>query len=318
MTVSRPGEPGPAGPGLPEAARGRLDSVAAGRARSSLESVAGGAGLGLVGFEPVTEVMGCVVVHLGWSWYSCGQWGMNGGYRTGFTAPPTLVTGRHRGGFAPYGKAVQDAWNTALSRLLAEAAAVGADGVVGITPSRRRVPGSTNDDEFVLLGTAVRAHGAIRPRRPFATDLGGDRFAALLRAGWVPAGFTMTVAVGVRHDDWVTQQAASVWSGNQEVPGYTELIHDTRTATRDQFGRALARLGSENAIVSDMAMRIWEVEPGENHRDHICEVTIRGTGLVAYRRTPHGTPPAGPAPLTVLPLTVLPLTDRTRLQGSKR
>jgi uncharacterized protein YbjQ (UPF0145 family) len=295
---------------LPEAARGRLASVAAGHARSSLESVAGGAGLGLVGFDPVTEVMGCVVVHLGWSWYSCGYWGMSGGYGNVYSAPTTLVTGVHGGGFAPYGKAVQGAWNTALQRLLAEAAAVGADGVVGITPTRRRVPGSVSDDEFVLLGTAVRARGGVRPRRPFATDLGGDRFAALLRAGWVPTGFSMTVAVGVRHDDWATQQAASVWNGNQEVPGYTQLVHDTRRATRDQFGRSLARLGSENAIVSDMRMRIWEVEPSENHRDHICEVTISGTGLVSYRRSTRAAAPRV--------LTVMPMTDRTRLQGRQR
>lgn len=303
-------EPAPADPlpALPPAgARGRLASVAAGRARSSLESVAGTAGLRLVGFDPLTEVMGCVVSHLGWFGCQCGYGAMNS--PTVYTSR-TLVSGVHKRGFAPYGKAVQSAWNTALSRLLDEAAAVGADGVVGIRPTRRRLPGLAANDEFILLGTAVRARGDVRPHRPFATDLGGDRFAALVRGGWIPAGYTVTVAVGVRHDDWRSQQSTHVWSGNQEVLSFTELVHDTRRAARDQFARALTRDGAETAILTDMRLRTWEIRVGGDHTDHLCEVTLEGTGAVAYqRRAPTG-PAAG------RPLTVLPLTDpRTRGNG---
>lgn len=301
---------------LPPAARGRLESVAAGRARSSLESIAGGVGLDLVGFEPLTEVMGCVVVHLGWNWYSCGAFGYGGRAfgnvgGTSFTGP-TLVSGRDRGGFAPYGKAVRDAWDTALERLLAEAAQVGADGVVGIRSTRQRIPGSVSDDEFVLMGTAVRSRGRVRPGRPFATDLGGDRFAVLLRSGWVPTGFGIVVTLGVRHDDWATQQASTMWAGNSEVGGFTQLVHETRKGARDQFGARMHRLGGESAIVADMKMRVWEVEPGEGHRDHVCEVTIAGTALTTFDRTVARTGTAGTGPR---PLTVMPLTDRTRLAG---
>ncbi len=299
---------------VPMAARGRLASVAAGRARSSLESVAGGVGLDLAGFDYLTEVMGCVVVHLGWSWYSCGAYGFGAGgfgsLQSAYANGPTLVTGRDNGGFAPYGKAVRDAWDTSLERLLREAADVGADGVIGIRATRRRVPGSVSDDEFVLLGTAVRSRGSVRPRRPFATDLGGDRFAVLLRSGWVPSGYAILVTLGVRHDDWQTMQASTMWAGNQEVPGYTQLVNETRNGARDQLTRRLRQLGGDAAIASDMAMRVWEVEPGENHRDHVCEVTISGTALAAFDRTAH---PPGPRPLTVMPLT-----DSTRLSGRPR
>lgn len=314
MTAAGPRGPVPGGL-VSAVGRGRLESVAAGRARSSLESVAGGAGLDLVGFDYLTEVMGCVVVHLGWSWYSCGTYGLGGGFGSLQTsyASRTLVSGRDGGGFAPYGKAVRDAWDTALARLLDEAAAVGADGVIGIRATRRRIPGSASDDEFVLLGTAVRSRGGTRPRRPFATDLGGDRFAVLLRAGWVPTGYSIVVTLGVRHDDWRTMQSSTMWAGNQEVTGYTDLVNETRNGARDQFARRMSRLGGESAIASDMAMRVWEIEPGENHRDHICEVTISGTALTTFERsTPH--PPGGPP----RPLTVIPLTDSTRLAGRPR
>ncbi len=314
MTAAGPRGPVPGGL-VSAVSRGRLESVAAGRARSSLESVAGGAGLDLVGFDYLTEVMGCTVVHLGWSWYSCGAYGYGGfgTLQTSYASGPTLVSGRDSGGFAPYGKAVRDAWDTALARLLDEAAAVGADGVIGIRATRQRIPGSSSDDEFVLLGTAVRSRGGTRPHRPFATDLGGDRFAVLLRAGWVPTGYSIVVTLGVRHDDWRTQQASTMWAGNQEVTGYTDLVNETRNGARDQFARRMSRLGGESAIASDMAMRVWEIEPGENHRDHICEVTISGTALTTFERsTPH--PPGGPP----RPLTVIPLTDSTRLAGRPR
>jgi uncharacterized protein YbjQ (UPF0145 family) len=292
---------------LPSSAHRRLEAAAAGAVGSSLESVGGTAGLRLAGFDPVTEVMGCTVSHLGWFGCRCGYEVLGGPVGN----VRTLVSGVYKGGYAPYAKAVQAAWDSALSRLLEEAVAVGADGVVGIRPTRRRVTGTAGtagNEEFVLLGTAVRARGDVRPQRPFTADLGGDRFAALVRGGWIPTGYAITVAVGVRHEDWQTRRVGRVFAPNQEMVGFTELVHDTRRATRDQFARTMARFGSETAVVSDLRMRMWEVRGGNDHTDHLCEVTIEGTGVVAYERA-AGDRHAPPA------LTVLPLTDRRRLPG---
>ena len=296
---------------VPAAARRRLDAVAAGRARSSLEDLPGTAGLVVAGFDALTEVMGCVVVHLGSARPVCGYWGLVG---TGYQAR-TVVSGADSHGLLPGGRAVDHAWGTALDRLLGEAASVGADGVVGITATRRHLPGSASDEEFVLLGTAVRARSATRPARPFATDLSGGRFAALVRSGWIPTGFSIRVAQGIRHDDWQTRSALSRWTSNVEVDGLTELVTRTRDDARRGFTARMAALGGEAAVVSSMTLRTWHSEAGENHVDHLAEATVSGTALVCF--DPHAAARTG-APLTVMPLTDPPAGSAVRRRPGSR
>lgn len=280
---------------VPEAARRRLDHVLAGRARSSLEPVSGAAGLESAGFDPVTEVMGCVVLHLGFATPVCGYYGSGGMV----PVSRTVVSGNDRMGQVPGGRAVDGAWATALSRLLAEVVAVGADGAVGIVPTRRRIPGSVSDEEFVVLGTAVRARSATRPRTPFATDLSGAHFSALLRGGWVPAGFAIRVTQGIRHDDWATRATMQRFTANAEVDGLTDLVTRTRDDARRGFTTRMARLGGEAAVVSSVRLRTWATEAGEGHRDHLAEATVTGTALVSFDR--HAAARTGAA-LTILPL----------------
>lgn len=280
---------------IPEAARGRLRHVADGRARGSLESVAGTTGLVLAGFDAMTEVMGCVVIHLGFATAMCGYWAQ--GLRT---TSRTVLSSTDRLGLVPGGRAVDHAWSTALDRLLAEARSVGADGVVGIVPTRRRLPGSSGDEEFVLLGTAVRARCATRPTAPFATDLSGDRVAVLLRSGWVPAGFSIRVSQGIRHDDWATGSALARWSANTEVVGLTDLVARTRDDARRGLTDRMAALGAEAVVISAISLRTWRQEPGEGHTDHLAEVTVSGTGLVCFDNTALG---RARAPLTIMPLS---------------
>lgn len=281
---------------LPAPALRRLENVARGSARGSLESLAGTAGLAVAGFDAVTEVMGCTVVHLGFRNSACGYYTIGFGQRA-----RTFVSGQDRLGLLPAARAVDAAWGSALDRLLAEAGAVGADGVVGITSTRRRVPGSVADDEFVLVGTAVRARSVTRAPHPFATDLSGDRLAALLGNGWVPAGYAVRVSQGIRHDDWRTQSSMSRWTANVEVEGLTELVTATRSDARRAFEGRVRRLGGEVAVVSSMTLRTWRSEAGENHVDHLAEATVSGTALVSFR-TPAG-------PLAGTPLTIMPLVD---------
>lgn len=284
----------PSGPVLPGPALRRLEHVAAGRARGSLESAAGTAGLAVAGFDALTEVLGATVVHLGFRSTACG-W-----YNAPFGQPArTFVSGHDRLGLLPVARAVDAAWAAALERLLAEAGLAGADGVVGIRATRTRVPGSVADEEFVMVGTAVRARSATRARTPFATDLSGDRVAALLANGWVPTGYAVRVSQGIRHDDWRTRSALSRWTPNTEVEGLTDLVTATRSDARAAFAGRMRRLGGEAAVVSRMTLRTWRSEAGQDHADHLAEATVGGTALASFRTR------AGP--LTGAPLTIMPL-----------
>jgi hypothetical protein len=60
----------------------------------------------------------------------------------------------------------------------------------------------------------------------------------------------------------------------------------------------VAATGAEGAVVSSMTLRTWEVEPAENHRDHVAEATVFGTSLVRF----HTGVAAPTRLLTYLPL----------------
>ncbi|HET9255922.1 MAG TPA: heavy metal-binding domain-containing protein [Pseudonocardiaceae bacterium] len=280
------------GQGLPPVAAERVKRLARTGLRTSLLSVPGALGVRSVGFDVVGEVMGCIVEHIGWSGFrGCGTFG-GFGFGAGTVAssgPGAFV------GYGPYVEALYRGYDTALGRMAEEAAAIGADGVVGV---RLCVSDLGNDNrEFLALGTAVRARSESRSGRVFTTDLAGQDVAKLLQAGWVPCSIACGISVAVRHDDLRTQwQSMSL--GNTEVSGYTELVAHVRADARRCFDQHARSAGAEGAIVSSISLEIRQIEPSENHRDHVAESTVFGTSLVRF----HAGRSAPTRSLTILPL----------------
>src|SRR5918911_686533 len=264
------------GRGLPPVAAERMTRFARSGLRTSLLTVPGAAGVQSVGLDPVGEVMGCIVEHIGWSGF--------GG--CGYLGGMTVTSSGSRGfvGFGPYVDALYHGYGTALGRMLEETAAMDADGVVGVRLSVSQL--GNNNREFVALGTAVRARSQHRPGQVFATDLAGQDVAKLLQAGWVPCAVVYGISVAVRHDDWATQRQASWGAGNTEVAGYTELVWHVRADARHCFEQRVRAAGAEGAIVSSMSLQIGEIEPSEGHRDHVAEATVYGTALVRFHEGP--------------------------------
>ncbi|HVV74426.1 MAG TPA: heavy metal-binding domain-containing protein [Mycobacteriales bacterium] len=286
--------------GLPPAAQTRISRAASSALRSSLLSVEGDAALGIVGLTPVGEVMGCIVSQLGWGgWGGCGySYTRSGSGYIPSGAPPVTSSDSSWAGFAPYVKALYKGYETALHRMLAEAQALGADGVVGVTVTREQL-GVAQMWEYVARGTAVVARGKQRPTHLFSTDLSGGDVAKLMHAGWVPVSMMWGISVAVRHDDYATRVAARSWSQqNVEVPGYSELVTYARADARWQFENRVAKYGADSAIVTDMSMRIWEIEPSDGHRDHVAESVIVGNGLAQFHRSKTATTDS----LLVMPL----------------
>src|SRR4051794_7850857 len=237
--------------------------------RTSLLDVPGMASVTGVGLPPVGEVMGCMVEHIGWAGFGgCGWsgWGpgvpgpmrMSGGIPGtvggGIAGPwgggAVTTSGRGFAGYAPYVDALYRGYDTALGRMLMEAQAMGADGVVGVRLSVTHL--GQDNREFVALGTAVRSAGTAHPTRPFVTDLPGADVAKLLHAGWVPVSIAFGISVAVRHDDYATLSQARAWGQNTEVSGYTELVQYVRDDARDRFAQHAGRTGADGAIVSSV------------------------------------------------------------------
>ena len=300
---------------LPPAAQARVERFGSTHVRTSLLSVPAAATLDHVGFDTVGEVMGCMVSQISWTgWGGCGYFGYGGGmggvYGRGYSGmgrgrgipfgvPPMTstvpMTGRTQSssaggytGFAPYVEAIHAGYDTALRRMLLEASALGADGVVGVRLTVNHLSDSTR--EFVALGTAVRSRSISRPAAVFSTDLAGTDVAKLLIGGWVPVAVQVAFEIAIRHDDYYTRQQASRWYSNTEVTGYTELVQHTRGYAREQWQRKIRALGADGAVVSDMDLRIWEMEPAEGHRDHVAEARIQGTAIARFRHGPLSVP----------------------------
>jgi uncharacterized protein YbjQ (UPF0145 family) len=281
------------GQGLPPAAAARMQRFQAGGVRTSLLDVPGVTSVTGVGLPPVGEVMGCMVQHIGWQGFGgCGYYGPGAGWGLGTV---TSGSGARFAGYRPYVDALYGGYDRAIARMVTEAQAMGADGVVGVRLSVEHL--GQDNREFVALGTAVRGQGSLHPPRPFVTDLPGADVAKLMHAGWVPVSIAIGIAVAVRHDDYATQSQARAWGQNTEVSGYTELVQHVRADARHAFERHASRAGADGAVVSHMDLHIWEQEPSEGHRDHVAESTVFGTTIARFAR--------GPAPtraLIVLPL----------------
>ncbi len=267
---------------LPLVAAQRLAQLRRDGAFTSALSTDEFAALRVVGFDPVGQVMGTSVDHLGYLPYSC----LYGGFGAGMA-----YAGARTQSINSYVAALHDARDRAVGRLAAECAALGGDGVVGVTVRRTPFPGAPRTMEFSAVGTAVRARGQIRSPRPFTSDLSGQDVAKLLRAGYVPTGLAYGIAVAMRHDDWRTQSLSNRWMSNIEIPGYTELVGNVRHWARQDFIGVAAGFGGEHAVLRDMELEIWEQEPSGGHRDHFAIATVVGTGIAQFAAAPMSPPP---------------------------
>lgn len=285
------------GVGLPPAARARLERAKDTGVATSLLSVNGQVGLDACGFVPVGEVMGCLVMHIGFSGYGgCGWvWG----------APPmTTMLSRSGGygGFRPYLDAVESGWYGALTRMLSECASIGGDGVVAVQLTETDL--GEGNREYLAMGTAVRSLGPTRPARPFSTTLSGPDVAKLFHAGYMPFETIVAVSVGVRHDDYFTLRATQYGAGNIEVPGYTELVHAVRADARSELGRRVTRSGADGAVLTTpLSIRVHELEVAEGHRDHFAIASLVGAAIVRFsEKSTH----------LARPLSILPLSSFTK------
>jgi uncharacterized protein YbjQ (UPF0145 family) len=281
------------------------------------------------GFEPVGQVLGAAVYNIGYTGgYACPAYGS--GYNMGRLGPYgggmyNTVTATSGGGtlgsYAPLVRTMYEARRQAIGRMMAECQELGGHGVVGVALTIGGFP--AGGLEFKAIGTAVRAPGGMPLRQPFTSDLTGQDFAKLIMAearmaeirrsgtwssalsadeftaikstGFEPVGLVLGIAVGSRHDDWITINQTRYGSGNVEVQGYTDLVNATRHDARNQLERDVARHGAEGVVLQAMEMRVGEHEcpVQEGRRDHVVEATIIGTAIAHFgqRRTRETPPP---------------------------
>jgi uncharacterized protein YbjQ (UPF0145 family) len=269
-------------PGVPDDAMRRLAQMRPGQATSLFTSDLSVNEFLLVreaGFRPLGLVLGSSIYHVG---IQFGRWSKNQELES-------------------LSQAMYHARELAMTRMEAEADALGADGIVGVRLDIEFKEFGSDLAEFIAIGTAVKSDeppasgGTWRNRhnQPFTSDLSGQDFWTLIQAGYAPLGMTMgTCVYHIAHQRF--WQAMGNIGQNVEIPQYTEALYDARELAMSRMQAEAEALGAEGIVGVQML--------SNTHRwgGHTTEFFAIGTA-VRPLRADH---------VIAKPQLVLPLTDR--------
>jgi uncharacterized protein YbjQ (UPF0145 family) len=207
------------------------------------------------GFEPLGLVLGSSIYHIGWQ-----QSGWNQSQELG------VLT-----------QAMYHARELAMTRMEEEADALGADGIVGVRLDIGRYEWGADLAEFISVGTAVKHRGGELHRapngRPFTSDLSGQDFATLLRAGYRPVGLVMGNCVyHVARQGMLT--SLKQMGKNVEMSNFTQALYEARELAMERMQREADELQSGGIV----GARI--VERSHGWGSHVIEFFAIGTAVV--------------------------------------
>ena len=156
--------------------------------------------------------------------------------------------------------------------------------------------------EFIAIGTAVKHAGGELHRapngRPFTSDLSGQDFSTLLRAGYRPVGLVMGNCVyHVAHQGM--RAALKQVGRNNEMPNYTQALYEARELAMERMQAEADEVQAEGIV----GARIDENSHGWG--SHVIEFFAIGTAVVPISDDHEIEKPA----------MVLPLGLTTTLRG---
>jgi uncharacterized protein YbjQ (UPF0145 family) len=215
------------------------------------------------GFDPLGLVVGCSMYHIGFQWAGVNQ-----------NMEMTVLS-----------QAMYHARELAMTRMQEEAEALGADGIVGVRLSAKHMTWEPNMAEFVAIGTAVKARDTSRSyrtvdRKPFTSDLSGQDFWTLLRAGYRPLGLVMGNCV--YH---VAFQGLGQWfkniGKNVEMTNFTQALYNARELAMERMQIEASSLEAEGIIGANIQ------ENQYSWSSHVIEFFAIGTAVTPTREDHH-------------------------------
>jgi uncharacterized protein YbjQ (UPF0145 family) len=187
------------------------------------------------GFRPLGLVLGSSIYHVG---LQLGRWSKNQELDV-------------------LSQAMYHARELAMSRMEAEADELHADGIVGVRLDVELKEFGSDIAEFVAIGTAVKADegaggGGVAQWRnnknqPFTSDLSGQDFWTLIRAGYAPLGMVMGSCVyHIAH-----QRLGGVLGNigkNVELEQFTQALYDARELAMSRMQAEAEALDAEGIV----------------------------------------------------------------------
>jgi uncharacterized protein YbjQ (UPF0145 family) len=232
------------------------------------------------GFHPVGLVLGSSVYHVG---IQAGRWSKN------------MELDK-------LSQAMYHARELAMTRMEAEADALGADGIVGVRLEIEFKEYGNDLAEFIAIGTAVvgeqaPATGTWRNNKglPFTSDLSGQDFWTLIQSGYAPQGLVMgTCVYHIAHQGMMS--SLSNIGANTEIKQFTEALYDARELAMGRMQTEAETLDAEG-IVGVQLLSLPHRWGG-----HTTEFFAIGSAVRSLR----------PDHVIATPSLVLPLTDGGR------
>jgi uncharacterized protein YbjQ (UPF0145 family) len=201
----------------------------------------------------------------------------------------------------PLTNALYHSRELAMTRMEEEAQVLGADGIIGVRLHVRMHAFAPDIMEFIAIGTAIRhehgEHYKNAKGMPFTSDLSGQDFWTLIRAGYRPQGLVMGNCVY-----FIPPEAITLFTGdarNMEITHYTHGFYDAREL-------AIERLQAEAEDLGATGVVGVEVEEKE-HRfrltgqfgfvGELVELFVLGTAVVPMKEDVEV-----PVPTLVIPM----------------
>jgi uncharacterized protein YbjQ (UPF0145 family) len=247
--------------GIPESGRERIERMKQDVARGFFTSDLSINEFLLVkqaGFEPLGLVLGSSIYHIG---FQQAMWNQN--------QELGVLT-----------QAMYHARELAMTRMEEEADQLGADGIVGVRLDIGRYEWGADLAEFIAVGTAVKHRDGELHRapngRPFTSDLSGQDFSTLLRAGYRPAGLVMGNCV--YHVARQGMMASFRQIGrNMEMPNFTQALYEAREL-------AMGRMQTEaEEVQSNGIVGARIVERSHGWGSHVIEFFAIGTAVITIK-----------------------------------
>ncbi len=258
------------------------------------------------GLQPLGFVQGCSVVS--WNFYSAQSsmmgmgFGLNQmrGYTEQYSCPHGFVSTEHRMYGLNYQKTwIEEAWTetfaAAKRRLLSEAAALGAHGVIDVVD--RSIHHAENATfEIALSGTAVAIEGVARPEVPFTTFLAGQKLNKLVEAGFAPVDIALGItAVGVIAScitEYQTRGGGIAFGGNvggwggSQTGEIEQVVRAQGAARRLVRERVRSELNGDTLHGASLSVRTIESSEGPQ-----IEALIRGNRVRSFKAFAALAPP---------------------------
>ena len=193
-------------------------------------------------------------------------------------------------------RAYDAATGLAVSRMAQEARLIGAHGVVGVRLSVVRHEWADKTVEVQVIGTAVQGPGAA-PADPWMSDLSGQEWWALHRAGYEPAalvwGHCTWFILTTQQDEWIERSFA-----NQELTHWSAALGRARTIAMAHLTAEARKRRATGVTGVRIARRMDEVRlsgPGEDpayeREHHNLVISIIGTAIRLRPDAPPGVTP---------------------------